>query len=53
MVDLGAVARNLARLRSRLPQATRVAAVVKAGAYGHGLVPVARALEAAGADALG
>ncbi len=53
VVDLGAVERNLARLRARLAPATRVLAVVKAGGYGHGLVAVARRLEAAGADGLG
>jgi len=53
LVDLAAVARNLGRLRSRLDSATRVVGVVKAGGYGHGLVPVARRLEAAGVDGLG
>jgi len=53
VVDLAAVARNLGRLRGRLDSATRVVGVVKAGGYGHGLVPVARRLEAAGVDGLG
>ncbi len=53
LVDLGAVARNLGRLRARLQPTTRVVGVVKAGGYGHGLVPVARRLEAAGVDGLG
>jgi len=53
VVDLAAVARNLGRLRARLDPAARVVGVVKAGAYGHGLVPVARRLEAAGVDVLG
>jgi len=52
-VDLAAVARNLARLRERLGPATRIVGVVKAGGYGHGLVPVARRLETAGVDGLG
>ncbi len=42
-VDLGAVARNAAAL-ARLVAPARLGAVVKANAYGHGLVPVARAL---------
>ena len=36
-----------------VPRATRVLAVVKANAYGHGLVPMARELEAIGTDWLG
>jgi alanine racemase len=51
-VDLEAIAHNLRALRRLLPASTRVAGVVKADAYGHGLVPVARALQAAGAEAL-
>lgn len=42
-VDLGAVARNAAAL-AQLVAPARLAAVVKANAYGHGLVPVARAV---------
>lgn len=42
-VDLGAIARNAGAL-ARLAAPARLAAVVKADAYGHGLVPVARAL---------
>lgn len=43
-IDLGALQRNMARVVARLPQGTGVLAVVKADAYGHGAVPVARAL---------
>jgi alanine racemase len=42
-VDLGALVRNAGAL-ARLVAPARLAAVVKANAYGHGLVPVARAL---------
>jgi len=42
-VDLGAVARN-AQALARLVAPARLTAVVKANAYGHGLVPVARAV---------
>lgn len=51
-IDLGALAGNLRRLRSGVAPA-RVLAVIKADAYGHGAVEVARALEAAGVDMLG
>ena len=49
-VDLGRIGRNLARIkeRARVP----VMAVVKANAYGHGLVEVARRLEAQGVHGL-
>jgi alanine racemase len=42
-IDLGAIARN-AQALARLVAPARLYAVVKADAYGHGLVPVARAL---------
>ena len=51
-VDLGALARNLQRVRARRPTLDLIA-VIKADAYGHGAVPVARALETAGAAMLG
>jgi alanine racemase len=50
-VDLGAIANNVAVLREAVaPSAVWV--VVKANAYGHGLVPVAAAAVAAGAEGL-
>ncbi|WP_151524883.1 alanine racemase [Serinicoccus kebangsaanensis] len=51
-VDLDAVAHNVGVLRERAG-AAEVMAVVKADAYGHGLVPCARAALAGGAAALG
>jgi alanine racemase len=42
-VDLGAIARNAAAL-AQLVAPARLTAVVKSNAYGHGLVPVARAV---------
>ena len=47
-VDLGAVVANAQALAERLGGVARVAPVVKANAYGHGAVPVSRALAAAG-----
>jgi alanine racemase len=44
-VDLGALRRNMAAVVARVQPGTRVLAVVKADAYGHGAVPVARALQ--------
>jgi alanine racemase len=51
-VNLAAIERNAAVLRSRLEPGTRLCAVVKAQASGHGAVPVARAALAGGATSL-
>ncbi len=48
-VDLGRLTGNLAAMR-RAAKGLGILAVVKADAYGHGAVQVARALEAAGLD---
>jgi alanine racemase len=50
-VDRGALRRNVARLRD-LARPAQFMAVIKANAYGHGLVPIAEAL-AGDADVLG
>jgi alanine racemase len=52
-IDLGAIAGNTRWVLSRLEPKTRLMAVVKADAYGHGAVPVARAALSAGAACLG
>ncbi len=49
-IDLDALRGNLAALRSLAGAGIRVYPVVKADAYGHGALPVALALVAAGAD---
>lgn len=49
-VDLGRIGRNLARIKERAQ--VPVMAVVKANAYGHGLVDVARCLEGHGVHGL-
>ncbi|MEA2612072.1 MAG: alanine racemase [Chloroflexota bacterium] len=49
-IDLDALRGNLAALRALAGDGVPVHPVVKADAYGHGAVPVALALEAAGAD---
>jgi alanine racemase len=49
LVDLGAIARNYRRLKERAGEKAEVFPVVKADAYGHGAVPVARRLAAEGA----
>jgi alanine racemase len=52
-VDGRALRHNFRILRNMVPRTTRLMAVVKANAYGHGLVPMARELEAVGTDWLG
>jgi len=49
-IDLEAIRENLLVIRALAGPGTPVFPVVKANAYGHGAVPVARALEAARAD---
>ncbi|MDG1571582.1 alanine racemase [Robiginitalea sp. M366] len=51
-IDLGALAHNYQWLRSRLKPQTRFLGVVKAAAYGHDGLAVARKLQALGADYL-
>ncbi|WP_213815913.1 alanine racemase [Glaciihabitans sp. dw_435] len=51
-IDLSAIRHNIASLRSATAPA-RVMVVVKAGAYGHGAIEVARAAVDAGTDWLG
>lgn len=53
IVDLDAVAANVRAIRSSLPASTRIMAVVKANAYGHGAPWVAASALAAGASLLG
>jgi alanine racemase len=43
-IDLDAIAHNARRIASRLAEGVGIFAVVKADAYGHGAVPVARTL---------
>jgi alanine racemase len=52
VVDLGAIRHNVATLRARVGTA-QVMTVVKADAYGHGMIPVARAAREAGAAWIG
>lgn len=47
-VDLAALRRNVARLQARAAPGAAMLVAVKADAYGHGLLPVARALAAEG-----
>ncbi|CDN43062.1 alanine racemase [Paenibacillus sp. P22] len=52
-ISLDALAHNIAAFRSALPARMKMMASVKANAYGHGLIQVAREAEACGIDYLG
>lgn len=51
-IDLAAYRANIALMQARIAPA-RLMVMVKADAYGHGLVPMARAAEASGVDLIG
>ncbi len=51
LLDMAAITHNLARVRARAPH-SKVMAVIKANAYGHGLIRFARALSEADALAV-
>ena len=51
-IDLGNLEHNYRTLRALLPEGCKYLGVVKADAYGHGAVPVARRLEELGAEYL-
>ena len=52
-IDLNAISENIKALKSLLSKSTRLMAVVKADAYGHGAAEVAARAMASGATALG
>jgi len=53
IIDLSALAGNLRQVRNLVGRNTRIMGVVKADAYGHGLLEVGRVLERNGIDCLG
>ncbi len=52
-IDLKALRHNFLLIKKKLNPQTKIMAVVKQSAYGHGLVPVAKELEGLGADFFG
>jgi alanine racemase len=52
-IDLSCLRANYQSLREKINPATKIMAVIKADAYGHGLVPIARELVRLGTPALG
>jgi len=53
LIRLDALASNLKIIRETIPPGTFICAAVKANAYGHGSVPISRALRSAGTEVLG
>ena len=51
-VSLGAIAHNYRAMEQKIPAGCRLLGVVKANAYGHGAVPVAKHLETLGCEYL-
>ncbi|GIO27119.1 alanine racemase [Ornithinibacillus bavariensis] len=51
-INLDAIAYNITQIKEKLPQDSNVIAVVKANAYGHGIVPVAKKALESGASGL-
>lgn len=52
-IDCAALAHNFSLVRRQVGEGVRIMAVVKADAYGHGLVEAARVFDRAGAEAFG
>ena len=52
-INLSAIAKNISAVRQFVSPTTQVMAIVKANAYGHGLIPASRAAIKGGASALG
>ncbi len=52
-VDVNAIAHNYKHICAQLPRQAEGMCIIKSDAYGHGLVPVAKALEASGAVSFG
>lgn len=50
VIDEQAILHNISEEKKRLPQETELFAVIKADAYGHGMVPVAKVAKKAGAN---
>lgn len=52
-IDLDAICGNIINTKKLLKNTTKIMAIIKADGYGHGAVPIARALDEIGVDAFG
>ena len=44
-IDLDAIRTNIVTMKKRIPKGKKLLAVIKANAYGHGAIEVAKALD--------
>ncbi len=52
-IDLDAICNNITNTRKLVGNTTRIMAIIKADGYGHGAIPIAKALDQIGVDAFG
>lgn len=52
-IDLSALEHNLGQVRTLVSRGTKIMGIVKSDAYGHGILPVSKALEKSRVDCLG
>ncbi len=52
-INLDAICNNILNTKKLIGNSTKIMAIIKADGYGHGAVPIARALEQIGVDAYG
>ena len=52
-IDLEAICQNILEIKGKINPNTMIMAIIKADGYGHGAVPIAKALEKIGVDAYG
>ncbi len=52
-IDLDAICENILNTRKLINNTTKIMAIIKADGYGHGAVPIAKALDQIGVDAYG
>ncbi len=52
-IDLDAICNNIINTRKLLDNSTKIMAIIKADGYGHGAVPIAKALDQIGVEAFG
>jgi alanine racemase len=52
-IDLDAIKNNILNIRNLIGDSTKLMAIIKADAYGHGALPIAKTLDNLGVDAFG
>jgi alanine racemase len=52
-IDLDAISSNILNIKKLIGNSTKLMAIIKADAYGHGALPIAKTLDSLGVDAFG